>query len=614
MALSLLPRDIMAEVKADTHARDERLRGAEDLLKKYPGAWWDGPPGAAQQFDPENAGFEYLSYAMSQLVWANPRWRITTRRPRAQQMVAEAMDFGMNRWTVDTDLKTVLEDCAVDYTFSWAVAHTSPQPRPEHYEAEDPMLWPQVSRLSPWDFGFDHRAKTWRQARMLWHRYKLDRDDLLKRARLDRKRPIEKREGWDYAAIDTLSYSRGASWDSTSRTWFGKGVQDEGPDRHEVELLEVFLPTTKIDGAPGPDDGFNGTLLTLGVTPHGSDAVHLKPPRPFFGPRWGPYTVFGSYIVPDCPFPLSLLMASAGHIEQSSRLAMAVDNQVASYKRMMLIAAGQPQLAQTIKDGKNDVVYSLPSVADLDKFVRSYETGGTVPGNVAAEQRSINKRNRIMGMDEVQRGNVTGDGTATEVQLAVEAAMGRQGYIKSRFQDGVKRVGKTVAWYLYNMDEVIFALGPDATEQLGLDDGDEAWFMGGSNDEGSGTTFDDLGLEIEPFSMDRQTDASQRQRGDLIEQVVQLAPLFAQAGQIGADVKGLLDAYGEARGMPNLSRLFPGIESADLSVIQPAEAAPRLARDVGMAGLFKSVRPTGQGAQAGKSRQPVVGQFEEAPH
>lgn len=609
MALSLLPRDIMAEVLADTHARDERLRGAEDLLKKYPGAWWDGPPGASQQFDPENAGFEYLSYAMSQLVWANPRWRVTTRRPRAQQMVAEAMDFGMNRWTVDTDFKTVLEDLAVDYTFSWAVAHTSPQPRPEHYEAEDPMLWPQVSRLSPWDFGFDHRSKTWRQARMLWHRYKLDREDLLRRAKVDRKRPLDKREGWDYAAIDGLSYSRGASWDSTSRTWFGKGVHDEGPDRHEIELLEVFLPTTKLPGTPGPEDGFNGTLLTLGVTPNGSDAVHLKPPRPFFGPRWGPYTVFGSYIVPDCPFPLSLLMASAGHIEQSSRLAMAVDNQVASYKRLMLIAAGQPQIAQTIKDGKNDAVYSLPSVARLDEFVKSYEVGGTVPGNVAAEQRSINKRNRIMGMDEVQRGNVTGEGTATEVQLAVEAAMGRQGYIKSRFQDGVKRVGKTVAWYCYNMDEIIFSLGPDATEQLGMSEDDEAWFMGGSNDEGSGTTFDDLGLEIEPFSMDRQTDASQRQRGDLIEQVVQLAPLFAQVGQIGGDVKGLLDAYGEARGMPNLSRLFPGIESADLSVIQPEEAAPRLARDVGISGLFKSIKPTGQGAQAGKSRQPAPQQF-----
>jgi hypothetical protein len=610
MALSLMPDKVLAEVRADAKARDDRLRGAEDLLRKYPGANWDGPILKGRQFDPENAAFEYISYAMSQLVWANPRWRVTTRRPRAQQMVAEAMGFGMNRWTVDTDFKTVLEDLAVDFTFSWSVAHVSPQPRPEHYEAEDPMMWPQVSRISPWDFGFDHRAKTWRQARMLWHRYKLDRDDLQRRARLDRKKPIESREGWDVAAVDSLSTS--GSWDESSKGKHWLSHANEGPDRREVELLDVFLPTHRIDGAPGPEDGFNGTILTLGIARNGTGAVHLKPPRPAFGPRWGPYTVFGSYIVPDCPFPLSLLMACAGHIEQSTRLAQAVDNQVESYKRMMLIAAGQPQLAQLIKDGKNDVVHSLPNVAKLDEFVKQYEIGGTVPGNVAAEQRTINKRNRAMGMDEVQRGNVTGEGTATEVQFAVEAAMGRQGYIKGRFQDGVRRVGKSVAWYLFHMDEVIFSLGPDATEQLGLGEDEEAWFMGGSYDEGSGTTFDDLGLEIEPYSMERPTEQFLKARGELLGNVIQMAPLIAQAAQLGGDAKGLLDAYGDAFGMPNLSRLFPGIDSADLSAIQPEQAEPRLARDVGIAGLFKSIRPQGQGAQAGKSRQPGPEQFASA--
>jgi hypothetical protein len=527
-------------------------------------------------------------------------------------MVAEAMNFGLNRWTQDTDLKTVLEDLAVDYSFAWSVAHTSPQPRPEYYEAEDPMLWPQVARISPWDFGFDHRAKTWRQARMLWHRYKLDRDDLLRRARLDRKRPIEKREGWDYDAIDRLSTSTfgAGAWDddSRSRMWFNRG--NEGPSRNELELIEVYLPTQRLDSAPGPEDGFNGTLLTLGVSANGSDGVHVKAPRPFYGPRWGPYTVAGTYIVPDCPFPLSLLMACSGHIEQSSRLAQAVDQQVQSYKRMMLIAAGQPQLAAIIKNGKNDNVYSLPTVAQLDEFVKQYEVGGTVPGNVAAEQRSINKRNRAMGMDEVQRGNVTGEGTATEVQLAVEASMGRQGYQKGRFQDGVRRIGKTVAWYLFHSDEVIFSLGPEATEQLGLGEDEEAWFMGGSFDEGSGTTFDDLGLEIEPYSMERPTEQFLRARGELLGNVIQMAPLIAQAAQLGGDAKGLLDAYGDAFGMPNLSRLFPGIESADLSAIQPEQAEPRLARDVGVAGLFKSIQPRARSAGNGSgSRMPQPDQF-----
>lgn len=515
-------------------------------------------------------------------------------------MVAEALGYGMNRWTTDSDFKTTLEDAAVDYSFSWCVAHTTLAPRPEHYEAEDAPLWPQVSRLSPWEFGFDNRAKTWRQSRMLWHEYRLDKDDLERRAKADRKLPKEQREGWILEAAQGLPY---VSYPEGKRPMLWKR---DGPERNEVKVLEVFLPSHQIDGAPGPADGFNGTKLTIGVGANDTGGAYLKPPEPFFGPRWGPYTVGGAYIVPDCPFPLSLLMATAGHIEQSSRLAQAVDAQVAAYKRLLLASAGAPHLAKLIKDGRNDFVYSADGVSNLEQLIRQYEIGGTTPGNVAAEQRAINKRNRAMGMDEVQRGNVTGEGTATEVQLAVEAALGRQGYIKGRFQDFVKRVGKTVAWYLFHTDEIVFALGPEAIEALGLEEDQEAWFVGGSFDDGSGTTFDDLGLEIEPFSMERQADASLRQRGEFIANLVQLAPALAALGQMGADVKGIIDAYGDSYGMPNASRFFPGIESVDPSVIQPAEAEPRLARDVGIAGLLRQFQGgRGAGNSGARGVQPA---------
>ena len=569
MALSLLPDRLAEERLAQAKARDQRLAGALELLQRYPGPWWQGAISSTGSVDAENAAFEYVSHQMSQDVWANPRWRVSTKRPRAQQMVAQAIDFGANRWTQDSDFKTVLEDICVDRAFAWGVGHVSPQPREDAFEAEDPILWPQATRLSPWDFGFDNRAKTWRQARMLWHDYSVDRMDTLKRAREDRRRPEDKREGWDYNALLSLP--------ATSRTSARHRTQQEGPDRDELKLSDIWIPGVRLDGEPGPEDGFNGVICT--ISEHATGAIHVREPRPFFGPRWGPYTVFGTYIVPDSPYPLSLLLAVAGLIDQSSRLSKAVDQQVEAYKRLLLVGAQDNQLAQTIRDGKSDHVHFARGIAELDRFVREYEIGGTTPGNVAAEQRSIGKRNRMMGLDEVQRGHVTGEGTATEVQLAVEASMGRQGYVKGKFQDGARRMGKTVCWYLYHTDEIEFPLGPEAVEEMGFDPMEtEALFRGGDFRDGSGATFDDLGLEIEAHSMERPSEAFLRQRGEFVANLVQLAPAFAQAGQLGGDVKALLDAFGDAFGMPQASRLFPGIESADLSVIQPEQAGPRLGR------------------------------------
>ncbi len=608
MSFSLEPEDLAKEIHAQAEARDEHLTGIEQLVSRYPGAFWkSGGLGATAAVDGENASFEYLSYVMAQLVWANPRWRVSTRRPRAQAMVAEAMQWFMNRWATDTDLKTTLEDLAVDYSFAWAVAHVSPQPTPETYEAEDPVLFPQLSRISPWDFGMDHLAPATRRARMMWHRYRIDKDDLAERARADRALPRNKRERWNMRAIEELTTTTSAAeaWASHNRKpHWGAGVND--PDREQVEVYSVFLPGHKTASSPGPDHGFNGTLLTLGVSSSSDlSPVMLKPPTPYFGPRWGPYSVIGAYIVPDSPFPLSLLAACGGQIEATSRLARAIDAQVAAYKRLGI--TNDHVLAKLVNDGKNDHVYTHQSV-NLEQAWREFEMGGTTAPNVAAEQRSIAKRDRQMGFSENQRGVTTGD-TATDVTYANEAALGRQGYVKGRFQDGIRRVGKTVAWFGFHTDEIVLPLGPDAVTALGLSPEDEAFFVGGHFDEGSGATFDDLGLEIEPYSMERPSEQTLMAQGETLERLVQMAPGFPLLAQMGADVKGLIDTYGDARGMPKLSRLFPGIESVDLASIQPAEAEPRMAKDAGVLGLLKSFKPSGFLGSGGSGGAPESTEF-----
>lgn len=594
MSLILDTQHLMEEVRADEKARDQRLEGVLELVRRYPGTWWEGPPAPGGEPESENAIFEFCAFAIGQLVWKNPRWRSSTRRPRAQQMVAHAIQFGMNRWSVDTNIKTVLTDLAYDYLFGWCMGHVTETPVPESYESEDPMLWPQVSRLSPLSVGWDHRAPTFRRARLVHHEYTIDKDDLLEQAYRDKELPRGQRQGWRESAIKELTELD--QREGRSKELWGSGLWDDGPDRHQVRVKCLWLPGVQLPNKPGPAEGFHGTLVTLGVSGgKGTEAVELRPPRPFFGPRWGPYTMIGTYVVPDNPFPLSVLLGGAANIEAASRLAAAVDRQVEAYKRILLAGAGDPTLGRLIKDSKNDHVYQTRvALRDMENLLATFEYGGTNPANLQAEARSLLKRDRILGMDDVQRGRVSGRGTAHEVERAVEGSQNRFATVQGRWEDGVTQIGRTVAWYLYHNDTLQFPLGPEAVEALGLDpELDEPFFEGGTFEEGSGATFDDLGLELEPYSLGQQSDAVLQQRGQLIMTTLQLLPAIAQAQQVGGDVKALLDALGDSFGWPRYSSLFPGIQSADLSVLLPEQAEPRLSRDIGALGVIRGLAAGG---------------------
>lgn len=605
MALSRDPEKVLSEVLSQARARDDVLEGAQRLIDDYPGSWYSHKGEIGERtLDTKNAAFEHLSSEMSQLVWSNPRWRVSTRRPRAQELVAEAMHWGMDSWTRDSDLKTTLEDLAVDYEFAWFVGHVTAQPVPESYEPEDPILFPQVSRLSQWDFGQDHLAPTTRRARMQWHRYRIDKEDALERALEDRNKPRDKREGWDVSAIRGLSETSIAdSWLRNSRRGEVMGSMEgagyDTPDRKQIEVVEVYFPGMLLPGKPGPDDGFNGVIATYGV-PSGQDAtgaVEIRKPRPFFGPRWGPYVVCGCYIVPNRPWPLSHLVACAPANEAARLTTAAVNAQVRAYKRLGI--TNDAQLANLIQSKPNETIHTYQH-HNLDQAFREFETGGTTRDNVLAEQRAQMQSDRMMGFSENQRGITTGD-TAREVEYANLGVQAKQGYRRARYQDGVRRIGKTVAWYLYHTDEIVMPLGEEAINALKLEPEEEAWFVGGRHDAGSGMTFDDLGLEIEPLSMERPSEQLLMRHGELLTNIASLAPTFPMLAQVGADVKGFIDAYGESYGYNKLSRLFPGIESVDWSEMQASEVEPRLVRDVGLRGLQKAFGGGGAGGGGGRA-------------
>jgi len=580
--LSLDPKELMREVLASAKARDVRREGIKAMLDKFPGSWWSGCP-ADGEFDPENAGFELVSYLMTQLVWTNPRVNVSTRRPIAQQEVAEAMQFGLNRWIVDSDFKTTLEDHVVDYLYGWCIAHCTLRPREEAYEMEDPPLWPQVTRISPGKFGWDHLCATPRQARILWHEWWADKDDMLERARKDAKLPESKREGWDLGALEDMTTS------NAGVTLLGAMQQDPNDtavDRKQLRFVSIYLPGHQLDNEPGPAQGFNGTTVVLGCNANGknnpSSGTIVCPPQPMYGPRWGRYVIGGTYPVPDSPHPLSVILANAGHIEQASRAGQSVSRAIEAYAK--IVVTSDTEIGELIKDGKHTGIYTTRSLQNLSDKLVSLEKGGPTQSMLIGESLIRTRRDRALGFDDVQRGVVTGDGTATEVAEASQAAGARTAQIKGRFQDFARRILKTVAYDLFSTDEIVFAAGPEAAEALGAPEGTEPFFEGGRFEAGSGATFDDLGLDIEPYSMERATDQIRALRAQFYTNVwPMLGQLLPQMVASGWKPKPALRAIGEAYAIPNLE------DQVDMETLMQAaknpfpgeDPMPRLLRDIG---------------------------------
>lgn len=630
MSLSLDPKELMREVLASAKKRDVRREGIRAMLDKFPGSWWNGAPGEDCDFDPENAGFELVSYLITQLVWSNPRVNVITRRPVAQQQVAEAIQFGLNRWILDGDFKTTLEDHVVDYLYGWCIGHCTLVPRPEAHEAEDPPLWPQVSRLSPGRVGWDHLCATPRQARIIWHEWWADKDDMLARARLDKKRPENKREGWDLGALEDMTTSNAGMTLLGAMT---NDPNDEAVDRKQLRFISVYLPGHQLDGEPGPGQGFNGTTVVLGCSSNGKNAPSagtiVCPPQPMFGPRWGRYVIGGTYPVPDSPHPLSVILANAGHIEQASRTGKALSAAIEAYSQF--VVTSDTQLGELMSNGKHNGIYTTGSLVDLSGKLAQMTKGGPTQPMLLGDQLVRGRRDRALGMDDVQRGVVTGDGTATEVAEASQAAGARVAQIKGRFQDFARRCLKTVAYDLFSTDEIRFLAGPEATEALrarlaaqgeDVPEKAEAFFEGGSFEAGSGATFDDLALEIEGYSMERPSDQTKILRASFYTQVwPMLGQLLPQMVAAGWKPKPALRAIGEAYAIPNLE------DQVDMEMLMKAaqgpfpgeDPLPRLLRDIGsfhasagkMAGGAKSGWPKGgrtsmPNAQPSKPTSPLM--------
>jgi hypothetical protein len=130
----------------------------------------------------------------------------------------------------------------------------------------------------------------------------------------------------------------------------------------------------------------------------------------------------------------------------------------------------------------------------------------------------------------------------------------------------------------------------------------EPWFHGGSKASGSGATFDDLELEIEPYSMTRTTEGlEQRRTMEMVGLVTQMAPMIPQMPWV--DWRKVLKHLGNALNFPELQDVVNmQVAAAFMGVEQPQEAEPRLGRDAGKVGAYGQRPLSGGAGSRGRSK------------
>ena len=573
--------DLQREVDGAERFRDSHLSSWRDNIARFVGSSYrDGMLPTSMSDDPENFIHEYIALVLPRLVHDNPRVRVSSMRPRWQAMDGRKLELAVNQWAKMVDVRDTIRRIAVDMLLAYGVGMVVSEPKYGHQSDTSEPYLPRVYRVSPDRWFIDPAATSMSDARFIGHKYVTDKSDLLAAAETD--------DSYDAVAIEQLASTTTLSGRASSSRW------GEVPDRNELVVYEVWVPEVTQDGADPHTN--NGTIYTFasGQAATGSkpDAGWIRKPMPYYGPRTGPYALFGCYTVPDDPFPLSPLVAINSQLNDLNGHLKVMRESAARYKRMLVVDARHSKLAQDIRDRDHDTVF-LADNLDKDRVI-PLEVGGVTPHMVQYSGIAQDRLDRVSGIHDAMRGNVQGSATATEISIAESASTMRLADLKRQFMAATDQCLNKVAWYLWHDKRVALPLGHDGVKLLFEAD---PVFRGGS---GVGS-WDDLCVNVDAYSMERVNEALTQRRG------LELLQIVGNLGQSMVTMpwvrwSELIDTVGDMMNIPNLGDMFDEsiaqqVSGAGQQQQQQQQMSPQ--QQVGPAGVAPVVPASSIGGMRG---------------
>ena len=538
--LDTTPEKLYEEVRAAEAFRDAHTAHMKDMVSEYHGPMFSDLKEHEGEYLPENHWHEYLSLVVPRVVFNNPRVRITSRRGGEGDLIAQAMGHALNRWIQDTKLRKTLLRVIVDMFFGYGVTLTTRGPGPAQTDIEGRVArWPNTKRLPPEHYFHDPLAMSQDEIRYKGHKWVADKADLAAQAKADPKT-------WNLGAIQKMA-------EGTGVRELGRQDGQSGLERGEVVVRDIWIPEYEwedgdwkrlgLESKPTADDGFHGAIATLAVESSGMQTADLiRPLRPYYGPPSGPYSMFGVYYVPNSTFPLSPLVAVRGLVEELNQMARGISKSIQRYKRFL---AADTEVADDLREIPHDNVKGIPGFEKLK--AEQYEVGGVTEQMLAGASVFRDRLERNSGLNDAQRGNVSGEGTATENMIADEASSARMGFIQQQVNDCTAEMLQVPAYFFFYDDDAIVDIGEEMPGMV---------FQGGSHEEDGGETMEDMELEIEPYSMSRTSEGTQRARARLVMDVsTNVVPVMAQFPN-ACDWQKNLDDLGDSVNLPGFGQRF----------------------------------------------------------
>lgn len=525
------PENLRQEIEAAEKLRDQRLSKLSDMVKKFEG------PGVGSvsedAFLPYNFYYEWMSLVRPQIAFQNPRVRIRSKKPDANRLQALALEFYVNRWIRDTGYIRTIERATTHMAFGHGVTMTvlDDYTRGDY---DDPTVRPRKIILDPAQFGMDSLARSYEESRFFFHKCVEDKDALLERAKNE--------EGWDEKAIQRML---------TAQNLKDIGRPDTSLDRGEVAYWEVWLP-----GMSTGDEMENGTLLCIGnySSSDGPKATFLREPRPYYGPRWGPYNIWDAYYAPRSPWPLGPFQAMDGLVQALNAQARVNLRRARGRKDLILFDETDTKNAEMILNAPDGSGIGI-SQFEKTKF-EQVEIGGVNEDELTYEQWLDGLLKRGSGLSDAELGNSSTGSSATADAIAARGSAARLAFLEQKVYEAVQRDIRTVAYFGWREESIVQPLGKEFQEELvKMGVPPEVAFNVPLEWRGGETgSFDDLEIEIEPYSMRRVDESTEQAKTLQFFQLLSgIAPLIPQTPWM--DWQKMLNTLGDRFYIPELGEM-----------------------------------------------------------
>jgi hypothetical protein len=549
----------MTEIRASEKQVNKVIKKGDQMVRRFVG-------GDAELPTPENVPYEYIGLLLPQIAYTNPRVEVLSRNSAAPKPVIQAQKHGLNRWVNDTQFAKKIRHSLLDSFFSFGVTMTTLEDMPGYGGTEEWVpVRPAIEHIPPHRFRIDPLCMTPDRARWMGHMMVADHEDLMDLAE-------EGDNGWNQDALEALK----AGTDVELARPKIQGMEDL--DRQEVTYYCIWVPEKTLSkdelpdwwegDEPTPADGFHGTLYTVcDIAGDLEKDTWIRDPYPYYGPPWGPYAIYGVHDRPNsgrtaAPLPLAPLTAGAYSVDNLNNVSEVMTQAIRRHKNVAITKS--KDLADKLKHIKDGEIGADPTFDKED--LTELELGGVTDQMVNHHALMKDRSDRNLSMSDAARGSTKAHVTATGDAIAADNRSARFAWFKLRIYECCEQNLKTVSWYLWHTESVVFPLGESAADELQMED---PWYYGGTDEE-DGMTWYDLELQIEPFSMEKTNEALQAQRAmQVLELVANLAPIIPQTPYVGWSE--ILDMVGESINRRGLGDLIDARTAA--AAAQQAAAA-----------------------------------------